>query len=260
MRKRRISPILTGMVRAALTSCEGVRFHTGTSCPSCGGTLSGYDEHKKRFAVLLEDDEPRPVQVIIQRSYCHDCGKLIVPEEPFYPGTRIGSPVVDLCRSLSATMPPARASSFLARMGVSVDRWSARHYSCMELSNVPAMEVFGMMIPASIIALSSFPRPGSEPCNAGMDDVLLACTPPFVPFCSDVSRCGDPGALQIREERQKIIEGYVKGLPRPLGIVFLGFCILLNMVSEAGAALPAGLIDLAGVDMEMICVQVVGCL
>jgi hypothetical protein len=240
------------MVRAALSSCEGVRFHTGTTCPSCDGTLSGYDEHKKRFAILLEEDEPHPVQLIIQRSYCHECGKIIVPAEPFYPGTRIGSPVVDLCRSLSTTMPPTRASALLAQMGVKVDRWSARHYSCMNLAEVPALEVFGTPIPASIIALSSFPRPGSEPRNAGMDDVLLACNHPFVPYCAGTPGCGETATVPIREKQQKIIDGFVKGISRYLGIFFLCVCLITSMAAEAGVLLPAGLISLTGLEMELV--------
>ncbi len=257
MRLKKISPVLTGLVHTALRSCEGIRFHPGTTCPSCGGTLSGYDERRKRFAVLLEEDLPGPVHVIIQRSYCHDCGKITEPEEPFYPATRIGSPVVDLCRSLSMTMPCSRASAFLGKMGVLVDRWSVRHYTRMSLPEVPVMEVFGMQIPASIIALSTLPRRGSEPVDPDMDDVLRACNYPFVPFGTPSTRNGDAAAT-FGLEKQKIIDGFVNGFSRSLGIVFVCLCILASLFSGIASDFPAVLIDLTGLDMEILSIPALG--
>lgn len=178
MRLRPSPPLLTNIIHAALQACEGVRFHPGSTCGICGGPLSGYDERKKRFAVLVEDGKTCPVHVIIQRSACRDCGKISVPEEPFYPGTRVGSPVVDLCRSFSAVMPYSRVSTRLSRMDVVVDRWSVRHYATMPLPEVPAMEVFGMQIPISIVSLSTFAGTVREPGHLDMEDVLIACNRP----------------------------------------------------------------------------------
>lgn len=179
MRSRRVPPILINIIHTALQACEGVRFHPGSTCGACGGTLNGYDVRKKRFAVLLEDDQPKPVHVIIQRSYCRDCGRIVIPQEPYYPGTRIGSPVVDLCRSLSVVMPYSRISTSIGLMGVQVDRWSVRNYARMPLPGVPSLEAFGMQIPVSMISLSSL-RAGSAPTSRTLDmeDVLMACNYP----------------------------------------------------------------------------------
>ena len=175
MKPRPFPPILKNIIHTALKSCEGVRFHPGSICSACGGTLSGYDARKKRFAILLEDDQPRPVHVIIQRSYCCTCGKFAVPREPFYPCTRIGSPVVDLCRSVSVAMPFSRTSTNLSMMGVLVDRWSVRNYARMPLKDVPSLEVFGMNIPASIISLSSLSESQDHAGHTNGEDILAAC-------------------------------------------------------------------------------------
>lgn len=175
MRLRQVPPMLVNIIHTALGACEGVRFHAGTVCPACGGRLTGYDERKKRFAVLIEDDREDVVQVIIRRSYCRACERIIDPPEPFYPGTRIGAPVVDLCRTLSSAMPFSRASSYLERMGVIVDRWSVRHYAELPVPAIPSVDVFGMKIPVSIIALSTFAGTSEEPARLDMDDVLMFC-------------------------------------------------------------------------------------
>jgi len=178
MRSHPIPPILINIVNTALEACNGVKFHTGSTCDRCGGILSGYDERKKRFAVLIEDDITRPVNVIIQRSCCRTCKTITSPPEPFYPGTRVGSPVVDLCRSLSNVMPYSRASTYAGRLGVHLDRWSARNYAMMRLPEVPSVDIFGMPIPVSIIDLSTIAGSRQDTGGLTMDDVLMACNYP----------------------------------------------------------------------------------
>jgi len=178
MRAPPIPPLLANIVQSALQSCEDVRFQAGGTCSVCGGTLSGYDERKKRFALLIEDGVPRPVHVVIRRSYCRGCGRIVLPQEPFYPGTRIGSPVVDLCRSLAAIMPSGRASSCLRLMGVEVDRWTVRSYAQAALPDIPAVDLFGMRIPVSVVTLSTLAGTGTGSGRPGMDDVLAACNYP----------------------------------------------------------------------------------
>ena len=180
MRPRPFPPILINIIHTALRACEGVRFHPDSTCGTCGSALSGYDERKRRFAILLEDDLPCPVHVIIQRSYCRNCRRIVLPREPYYPGTRVGSPVVDLCRSLSEAMPYSRVSAHLHRMGVLVDRWSIRHYAMTPLPEVSSVDVFGMQIPVSIISLSSLAGFAQEPAGIDMEDILMACNYPSI--------------------------------------------------------------------------------
>lgn len=198
MRLRQVPPMLVNIIHTALVACDGVRFHAGTICPACGGPLSGYDERKKRFAVLIEDDRKEVVQVVIQRSYCRACERIIDPPEPFYPGTRIGAPVVDLCRTLSSAMPFSRASTYLERMGVIVDRWSVRHYATLPVPAIPSVDVFGMKIPVSIVSLSTFAGTSAEPSRLDMNEVLMFCNmaggPSSYAFPTRANRGVDPNS------------------------------------------------------------------
>jgi hypothetical protein len=250
MRIRKIHPILTDIIHTALQVCEGVRFHPGPLCSSCGNHMSGYDQRKKRFAILLEDDIPHPLHVIIQRSYCHHCGRIAVPEEPFYPGTRIGSPVVDLCRSLSETMPYSRVSIYLEKMGVQVNRWSSRHYSCTPFPEMPAMEVFGMQIPVSIITLSSIWGTVPGPKAPEMEEILAACNYPSLPFRTRIIDNKDTAVNLELERRQKIIEGFVSRFPRSHVLVFVCFWILANLYTGTASYFPTEFLGFAGPELD----------
>ncbi len=250
MRVRKIHPILTGIIRTALRTCDGVRFHPGSVCASCGNHLSGYDEREKRFAVLLEDETPCPLHVIIQRSCCRNCGRIAIPLEPFYPGTRIGSPVVDLCRSLSATMPYARVSTYLGRMGVLVNRWSVREYARMPLPEEPVAEVFGMQIPGSIITLSMLGGFLEVPGAPGMEEILAACNYPSLLFSPHPDGTPEIVAKPEPENRQKIIKDFLSRFPLSPIVLFTCFWILASLISGAASYFPNDCIDLAGQEME----------
>jgi len=167
--------MLGGIVHAALRMCNGTEYVTVGPCKICGGTLSGYDMRRKRFAILHEDDGDHIIEVIIRRAYCRSCGKIVVPEEPFYPGTRIGSPVVDLCRAFADTMPYSRVATRLGLMGIVVDRWSVRAYCRPPCIPPPTIKAFGLKIPVSIISLSTLAGSLMESGQTSGDDVLAAC-------------------------------------------------------------------------------------
>ncbi len=178
MRLRPIPPMLTEVVQAALRICDGTEFFPGKVCQFCGGTLSGYDTRTKRFALLHDTEGDRTVEVNLHRGYCRTCGRTIMPEEPFYPGTRIGSPVIDLCQALSVSLSSGHVTEMLNRMGVKVDRWSARSYCNLPISPPPTITAFGMPVPVSIITLSAL---SGDPRGVGRingDEVLTACNYP----------------------------------------------------------------------------------
>ena len=175
MRKPRIPPMLVDLVEAALTACDGTYFDRRDACPSCGGSLSGYDKKWKQFAVLIEEGVRRPVHVIVKRFSCQVCKKVCFADEPFYPGTRTGSPVVDLCLTLSATMPFTRTAAYLEEMGIVVDRMTVRNFSRLADPEIPTADVFSIHLPMSIISLSTLAaglREGS--CIEGAE-ALAAC-------------------------------------------------------------------------------------
>jgi hypothetical protein len=178
MKKRRLPPMLSALVQTTLTSCDGARFDECGSCPHCGGELSGYDVRKKQFAIMTEGEQKRVIHVWVRRFLCRQCGQVCLADQPFYPDTRIGSPVVDLCVTLSETMPASRVSSCLAEMGIMVDRWSVRNYVRKNHPAIPAADMFGVRIPLSIVSLSSLAVGISEGNHIDARALLAACGNP----------------------------------------------------------------------------------
>jgi len=147
--------LLSDLVNTTVTQFDGIFFDECGSCPHCEGVLSGYDVKKKQFAIVIEKDQKRVVSVLVKRFRCHRCGLVSLANQPFYPDTRIGSPVVDLCTTLGNIMPYYRVSSCLEEMGLVVDRWSVRNYVRKNRYTIPSIDMFGFMIPFSIVSLSS---------------------------------------------------------------------------------------------------------
>jgi hypothetical protein len=155
-KKLLIPPMLVDLVGNALSSMEGAKFVDLDACPSCGGPVSGHDLRAKRFAVLLEDGKERTIQVYVKRFYCLKCGALCYADAPFYPDTRLGSPIVDLCLVLSHQMPFNRVAQYLRAMGIVVDRGTIRNYASRDFGPIPATELFGIPLPLSLLNLATF--------------------------------------------------------------------------------------------------------
>ena len=167
--------MLGDIVQTAFSACEGMVFEERDACPGCGGALSGYDTKKKQFAVLTNGAERRPVHISVKRFSCRACKKVCFADEPFYPGTRIGSPVVDLCVTLSGTMPFSRTAAYLEEMGIYVDRMTVRNFAHRTLPPIPTADVFGIRLPMSVISLSTLAAGISEGgCIKGAE-ALAAC-------------------------------------------------------------------------------------
>ena len=178
MKKPRIPPLLSDLLQTTLPLCDGVLFDEQKGCLHCGGELSGYDVKKRQFAIVMENGKKRVVYVLVKRFLCHDCRQISPANQPFYPGTRIGSPVVDLCITLSKTMPYSRVSSCLADMGIIVDRWSVRNYVWKNRRTIPSIDMFGFMIPLSIVSLSSLAVGLHEGHRIDASVLLRACNYP----------------------------------------------------------------------------------
>lgn len=167
--------MLPDLILATLSSCDGVRFESCEACPRCGGEPAGYDRKKKQFAVLREGDQKKIIHVWVKRFRCRTCGQICFGDQPFYPATRIGSPVVDLCVTLGETMHFPRVSSTLEDMGIIVDRWSVRNYIQKNYSQVPALDMFGIRVPVSVVSLSSLSMGMREGRDIDPGSVLAAC-------------------------------------------------------------------------------------
>lgn len=175
VRPPRIPPLVTDIIQSALASLDSMEFSHIGSCPVCGGILQAHDRKKKRFAVLREQSGKRVITVRVKRFYCQRCGNLFYADEPFYPGSRIGSPVVDIFLSLSATMPPSRAARVIDTMGIVVNRTTWKHYIGLRFPEIPVVEVFGMRLPLSVVRLSDLAVQSPESGTADPEDVIGAC-------------------------------------------------------------------------------------
>jgi hypothetical protein len=185
----RILPIMTDIVQSAISAVDGVTFTGHSVCPACGGPLSGYDTKKKQFAHLLCDNKQKTLFVNVKRYYCRTCQRLCYADEPFYPDTRIGSVIIDLCIALSMTMPVNRVPAYLAAMGIFMDRSSCRHYvqhisSCHVRINARYLNIddkSGVHLPLSVLTLSGLAIVLDEGSHIDESDVLAACEFPSAP-------------------------------------------------------------------------------
>lgn len=148
-----IPPVTCELIREALRGMDGVRFERRDACPHCGGAVHGYDFKKKRFATVMIDGRSQNIYVDVKRYRCEECGRLSYADGPFYPDTRVGLPVVDLCVCLGRTMPFNRVATTLREMDVAIDRGTIRNYACRGLWKPPSFQMFRLELPFSIINL-----------------------------------------------------------------------------------------------------------
>ncbi|MFA5237913.1 MAG: hypothetical protein WC362_08690 [Methanoregula sp.] len=184
MKPRRIPPLVADIVKAAISAVDGITF-TGNSgiCPVCGGHLTGYDTKRKQFAHLITASGPKTVYVDVKRFSCRTCHRFCLADNPFYPDTRIGSVIIDLCIALSMTVPVNRVPAYLAAMGILVDRSSCRLYVQSTISyyvrnNLRYMDTnsaFSIHLPHSVFLLSSLAVSADEEMRIGEGDILAAC-------------------------------------------------------------------------------------
>ena len=187
------------LVQTVLSAFDNIEFSRAPKCPACGGAVQGYDSRKKKFAVIREDDREKTIVVIVRRFTCRTCGTLCHADEPFYPDTRIGSPVIDLCRTLSATRPYSRTARVLETMGVIVDRASCRNYATLALPPVMTADVFGLQLPFSILSVSSLAARLGEGGRIKGTEALAACGFPSAYRAPTDNRM----AVEKREERDE---------------------------------------------------------
>ncbi len=173
--KYRILPILADLIPAIFYACDGILFDCHTCCPHCRGGLADYDEKIKQFAVVTGDTNTRTITVRIKRFQCRECSTVVYAHQPFYPGTRIGSPVVDLCVTFASIMPYGRASTYLHQIGVIVDRWSVRNYAIKNTRKIATTGVYGTILPVSIITLAALTTEAGDNTPLDPSDVLSAC-------------------------------------------------------------------------------------
>ncbi|MDD1653000.1 MAG: hypothetical protein LUQ64_00490 [Methanomicrobiales archaeon] len=160
MKRVPLPPLFPDLLREGLRGFQGVHFGNRDACPSCGGPVRPHDIKKKRFADLQEGDGEETIRVLVHRFRCRRCGMLSYADEPFYPSTRFGTPIVDLCVVLCQTYPFHRTEGILRQMGILVDRGTIRQYAGRDFGPIPASGVLGLVLPVSALRLSGLGREG----------------------------------------------------------------------------------------------------
>lgn len=175
MKQLRIPPLLVDIVQNGLLACEDTVYDTRDACPVCRGKLSGYDTKKKQFAVVLDAGRRHPVQVVVKRFSCQHCHAICFADEPFYPYTRTGSPLVDLSLTLAAVMPFHRSAAVMEHLGILIDRGTIRNYTRRPFPKISATNLFGIQLPLSILSLSELAARSGEGGRIEGAEVLAAC-------------------------------------------------------------------------------------
>jgi hypothetical protein len=150
----RIPPMLAALVQTGFTAVDRMEFSRLDACPGCGGELSGYDTKERKFATLATENGNKEIMVKVKRYRCRQCGTVSPARSPFYPETRLGSPVVDLCIVLSQAMPCNRACTVMREIGIVIDRGTVLNYAQRTFGPIATTEMFGLKIPRSLISLS----------------------------------------------------------------------------------------------------------
>jgi hypothetical protein len=166
------------LVQESLSLLDGAVFDSRDTCPACGGQLSGYDSRERQFARIREDMVQRTITVTVKRFRCRSCGRICNADEPFYPDTRIGAPVIDLCIVLSQVPGYGRAARNLSAMGLEIDRMQCRHFARTPVHPIAVMDIFGFLVPQSIISLSEIAaRTGEGGCIKGAEALAASGFP-----------------------------------------------------------------------------------
>jgi hypothetical protein len=154
MNRVQVPPMLAALIQAGIAAVDGHVFSDPLPCPACGVTGAGYDRRIRRFATVPDEQGTQEITVVVKRFRCRSCGEVQDARAPFYPDTRLGSPVVDLCVILGRDLPYRRVSAVLRDLGLVVDPGTVRNYASRDFGPVPVTVLFGLQLPQSVISLS----------------------------------------------------------------------------------------------------------
>jgi hypothetical protein len=172
--KIKIPPMVGEIITNALESVDGAIYTWLDRCPDCGGELRGHDYRRKKFATVLEGGRPRDIFVTVRRFRCTSCGRLCYARAPFYPNTRLGSPIVDFCILNIGRYPFNHISRLLEKMNIIVDRGTVRNYAALDHGPIPSVDMYGILIPYSLIRLSEPAPPAQKAGPVTGADLLVA--------------------------------------------------------------------------------------
>jgi hypothetical protein len=167
--------MVTDIIQTAVCAFDGAVFDKLAQCPHCGGPVQGYDTRQKKFATIQETAHERTIMVRVKRFTCRSCKRLTNADEPFYPDTRIGSLIIDLYSTLSATMPHSRAARVIDAMGIRVERSTWKNYHHRLTPDIRTTDVFGMLLPLSVLSLSTLAARTPDGVRIDGTELLETC-------------------------------------------------------------------------------------
>lgn len=170
-----IPPVIADCVSLAISGVSDIQFLDATVCPACSGLLMSHDLKKRRFSTLQTEQGQVHINVYVKRYYCRNCGQLCYADAPFYPNSRFGAPVVDLCLTLCRDHSFSQTSSILLDLGIIVDRGTIRKMALGFSHQIPVVDLYGIMLPRSIFALSNLVMQSKQYEAISGADVLKAC-------------------------------------------------------------------------------------
>ena len=135
----------------------------GAGCAGSTGHGAGGDDGNGGAGSCSRE---RNITVNVKRWYCTDCGKLVYSKSPFYEGIRTGAPIVDFCIVNRDLHPPNHIAKILGKLGIIVTPATVRNIQQSEISkgatpeNIPAVNIYGIMFPSSLLNLSEMTRRG----------------------------------------------------------------------------------------------------
>ena len=175
MKSIKIPTLISSVVLNALMGVEGMEFTILKACPHCNGPVRYHDIRKKRFATVVVEGSKKIINVQVTRYYCKKCGKLCYAMAPFYPNTKFGSPVIDLCLTLARAHPFNHSARILQEMGVVVDRGTIRNFFSRAVPEVSYVKIYDLPIPLTIFYLSELASRRKQLRTVTQEDVLKVC-------------------------------------------------------------------------------------
>jgi len=134
-----------------------------------------HDMKQRRFSTVYSHEGEKHIYVYVKRFHCRDCGQLCYDKSPSYEKSRFGSPIVDLCLSLSQDHTFSHAAVLMNRMGIVINRGTVRKTVQSHSHTVQATDLFGMKLPDSLLALSTLVTTADPTVPLRGCDVLSAC-------------------------------------------------------------------------------------
>jgi len=170
-----ISPVISDLIYQAVKGVAGVQFTDSIPCPLCKGMLISHDMKRRRFSTVFLPDGQEHIYVYVKRFHCRECGSLCYSPSPFYEKSRFGSPVVDLCLTLASNHSYSYAASLMNRFGIVIDRGTVRKTVLAYSHEVISTDIFGLLLPQSVLALSALVTTTDTGVKLNGRDVLTAC-------------------------------------------------------------------------------------